>query len=201
MLYIETFFLAFIASFTGSIQLGFVNVEVIQTSVQQGFRAGRWVAIGGCVPEVLYCVLALFCIQYFNINQRYFDWFVVLVFAVMAYHFYTSSALIPMNHQARKHQHFLRGFWLCLINPQQLFFWVACSSIILGLTDSSTFSTKIVFVSGGVCGTFCLLYLYSYLSIKYKNSLFQIYSRYPINKFLGIAFFFISIYKLLILLQ
>ena len=48
------FIIATVASFIGSLQAGLVNTAVLAHTVQRGPEAGRRLAIGGSIPEVLY---------------------------------------------------------------------------------------------------------------------------------------------------
>ncbi len=46
-------------SFVGSIQVGPVNLTVIQTVLQRRLKDGILVALGGCVPELFYAAAAV----------------------------------------------------------------------------------------------------------------------------------------------
>ena len=46
-------------SFVGSLQLGPVNITVIHTVLKRRLKAGLLVALGGCVPELIYAAAAV----------------------------------------------------------------------------------------------------------------------------------------------
>ena len=52
------FVIATVASFIGSLQAGLVYTAVLAHTIQRGRDAGRRMAIGGALPELLYAALA-----------------------------------------------------------------------------------------------------------------------------------------------
>ena len=53
-----------IVSFFGSLQLGPVNLFVINSTLFRNRKTAYYVAIGGCIPEFIYCALAVFANSY-----------------------------------------------------------------------------------------------------------------------------------------
>ena len=54
------FFAATLTSFIGSLQLGPVNLFVIDTALNKNKANAYWVALGGVMPEFMYCALAVY---------------------------------------------------------------------------------------------------------------------------------------------
>ena len=61
-------------SFVGSIQIGLVNLAVMQTTLYRSCSAGMLVAIGGCLPEFIYSFIALKCVVFLQENQFFIAW-------------------------------------------------------------------------------------------------------------------------------
>ena len=73
-------------SFAGSIQLGAVNLAVVQTTLNRNFSAGILVAVGGSIPEFIYSFLALKGLFFVQKNQFILDilnFTIIPVFLVM----------------------------------------------------------------------------------------------------------------------
>ena len=86
------FLLAFIISFWGSLQLGPVNVCVIQTALAHGKRQALMVATGGALPEIFYSTHAVWGATFINQYPqllKIFGWVVVvLLFILGIYYFF-----------------------------------------------------------------------------------------------------------------
>jgi threonine/homoserine/homoserine lactone efflux protein len=76
------FLFAAVISFWGSLQLGPVNVCVIETALSYGKRQALIVAFGGILPELIYSTLAVFganwLVQYPQFTLI-FGWIIVLL--------------------------------------------------------------------------------------------------------------------------
>ncbi|MBT8326680.1 MAG: LysE family transporter, partial [Bacteroidia bacterium] len=60
-------FVAGVLSFWGSLQLGLVNVAVIETAISKGRKPAIWLAIGGVLPEIPYTLIAIYGTTYIDI--------------------------------------------------------------------------------------------------------------------------------------
>ena len=60
------FCLTFGISFLGSVHPGPVNLSVVQATLRRGYRTGLWLAAGGCVPEIIYGLLAVQGVKLFE---------------------------------------------------------------------------------------------------------------------------------------
>ena len=58
------FLIAAVASFVGSLQAGLVNTAVLAHTIQRGPEAGRRMAVGGSLPELLYAGVACLRIRF-----------------------------------------------------------------------------------------------------------------------------------------
>ena len=72
-----------IASFIGSLQLGPVNLFVIDTTLNNNRQAAFWVACGGIIPEFIYCAFAVYSSSYFIGNPAILLAFKILLIAVL----------------------------------------------------------------------------------------------------------------------
>ena len=89
---ILAFIMAAAISFWGSLQLGPVNVCVIQTALSQGKRQALIVATGGALPEIFYASLAVWganIIEQYPIILNLFGWLVItLLLGLGIYYFF-----------------------------------------------------------------------------------------------------------------
>lgn len=122
------FLIATVASFIGSLQAGLVNTAVLAHTVQRGPEAGRRLAIGGSIPEVLYASVAyLFSntlLDELGIEQEQIGTAVGIVLIGMGIYF--TLLFKPKFDPERmevKATGVRRGLVLGLANPQLMLFW------------------------------------------------------------------------------
>ncbi|MBK6830150.1 MAG: LysE family transporter [Flavobacteriales bacterium] len=122
------FFIAAIASFVGSLQAGLVNTAVLAHTIQRGPEAGRRMAIGGAIPELLYAALAFqfasWVLHRLGLGTAGIGLLVGSVLIVIGLYFlvvfkpkFDAEAVKIKASGVRK------GLLLGLANPQLLLFW------------------------------------------------------------------------------
>jgi threonine/homoserine/homoserine lactone efflux protein len=203
-------FCAAVVSFVGSLQLGPVNVMVINTVLHHTKRAAWLVALGGCIPEFIYSALAVYFGQHFTSNSVFnktLSFFSIILFAAMGVYFVfkkTKSISLENNslQKANTEQNFYKGLALASFNPQLLPFWffIFLSFNDITLLNVSSSIQKIAFVLGAGVGAFALLSLFIFLAHKYKTKIISMINLTQINIAIGAFFLIIALRQLISLL-
>jgi threonine/homoserine/homoserine lactone efflux protein len=174
-----SFLFAFTVSFLGSVQLGFVNVQVILTAINHGFYKGSIVALGGSIPELFYCFLA-FAIQEKIENSPFISTTIPIVSIPLLagwgfYLYFKPPAKIhkPEN-RFRKYGLFSSGMFLGFLNPILLAFWIfyiqAAKTWNLNLHLKLN---KLAFILGASFGAFCILLIFAFLGHFFRNHIIK----------------------------
>lgn len=158
------FVIATVASFIGSLQAGLVNTAVLAHTIQRGRDAGRRMAIGGALPELLYAALAFqfatWAVQLMGLDRSGIAVLVggllVLIGLYFAFLFrpkFDVEALPIKASGVRK------GLVLGLLNPQLILFWcgVRLSITSFGITGRGVLEL-VGFSLGAFTGAILLLF-------------------------------------------
>ncbi len=197
------FLLSAIISFLGSVQLGSVNLAVIQTTLNRNLSAGILVAVGGCLPEILYSALALEGLLFIRQNQSLLNTLnllmipVFLIMAIVCFFQKTPDAKIPTHITTNRKADFLKGLSLGMINPQVLPFWFFMSVYINKYIAVSTLAAKSAFVMGAAAGAFGILYLFALVSSRQRHHIRRLLRGYPINRVIGVIFFCLALFQII----
>lgn len=189
-------------SFIGSIQIGVVNLAVVQATLYQNFRVGILVAIGGSIPELIYAFIALKCVVYMQENQYLVSWLNLLTIPFFA--------LIGLSYLFRKEPNkiensvfdnykktnFFKGFLLGMLNPQLLPFWFFVLVFLSKSFSISGLAAKYAFVLGAGLGAFSILILFAYLANRYNKRIKEILSRFSMNRIIGWLFLFFALIQI-----
>lgn len=193
------FFLTALISFFGSIQPGAVNLAVIQTTLYRNLPAGLLVAVGGCLPEIVYATLALEGLLFVQNNEVFFriiDILVVPVFiGIGISYFYQKKTGIVQKKLGRNtlKASFLKGLSLGIINPQLLPFWFFSSLYLNKYFALNHFAAKSAFALGAMTGAFGILYLFAILVNRKQQQVQQLFEGYSINRLIGFFFIFLAV--------
>jgi len=204
--FILIFFGSTLVSFLGSVQLGPVNIFVINTALFTGKREALLIAIGGILPEFIYCSLAVFATSY--ILQ--FDWIIpvfeitfIAVFVVIAILFFIKKPInVSLNkNEISKQSNFLlvsKGFMLAILNPQLLPFWVFVQVYFnqISFLNVKTMLDKTSYVLGAGIGAFVLLNFFIYFSHKHREKVLSYVNNSYYFKVLSVLFFTVAVYQL-----
>lgn len=190
------FLLTVVLSFWGSLQLGLVNVTVIETTLAGGFRRAQPVAIGGAIPELIYAALAIFFVeqiqQYRSIIEA-FSWAMIAVFALLGLYFLMKKQSKPELQPASTG--FWKGFALGMINPQLILYWTFVFFYLQQELDLNTFTAKLLLVAGAMIGAWLALVFFAFLTEKYRHKLLGSWSLY-MYRTIGIFFIGMSMWEL-----
>jgi threonine/homoserine/homoserine lactone efflux protein len=190
-----------LVSFIGSLQLGPVNLLVINSVLFDSKKTAYYIAIGGCIPEFIYCSLAVFSNNYL-LN---YDWlitslkivFIAILLTLGFVYYFKKKTDIAIKNKAdviqKPIQLIVKGFSLAAINPQLLPFWIFVQVYFNSIEFLQIKSNlhKFVFILGAGVGAFILLTFFVYIVLKYR----QLILKYIGNKyyFKVLSFMFIAI--------
>ncbi|MDX2171998.1 MAG: LysE family transporter [Bacteroidota bacterium] len=200
------------ASIIGSLQLGPVNLFVIDTSLNRNKRSALWVSLGGCLPEFIYCAFAVYSSNLFLNNKLFFFVFKILltlVLVILACSYFlkepkniNNSTDIYKNNINDNTKFFIKGFGLALFNPQLVVYWL----FVLVYFNSVNFLTiktnlhKIAYILGAGTGALVLLITITFTVNKYKAKLINYINNKYYYKLLGTLFVLIAIHQIISLL-
>lgn len=194
------FLITAIISFAGSIQLGAVNLSVIQTTLNRGFRAGILVSIGGSLPEMFYAILALEGNQFLQKHQNFIQILEILIipifFGIGLFNIFQKTKPIEELPKQNHSADFLKGLTLSMLNPQLLPFWLLILVSLNSYFMLNDLLTKSAFVVGTAAGAFVILYFFARLSLRYKSQILKILQHYPLNKIIGYIFIVLALWQL-----
>jgi len=195
-----------LTSFLGSLQLGIVNVSVMDTTLRKGKKAAFYLALGGSFPEILYCSLACSVGSFFAPNALLLDVFrflVGIVLLFLAFQLWNAKKVSLFSIKSdyafsKSWQNFLKGFGLASLNPQLLPFW-----LLVHLSFSSydflafrDYADYIYFILGAGLGAFILLSSLIWLVHTYRKSIQELISPARYQRILAIIFVIIALQQL-----
>lgn len=187
------FFITSLISFAGSVQLGPVNLAIMQEVLNGRRRAGLLIGAGVCLPEFIYSSFALFASAWLLKRHTVLvtlEWSIVPVMI----------ALGILNMMRKKKQEeistrgkamdFFKGFILSSLNPQLLPFWLAILVMLNGYPFFSIVSIpeKTAFVIGTGAGEFGLISLVVWLTARHREFLLDKMKSWNLNKVFGWLF-------------
>lgn len=199
-------------SFLGSLQLGPVNLYVLNSVLYSGKKAAFWVAFGGVLPEFIYCALAVFAhefIQQSILFQLVFKIIFIVILFVIGFVFLLQKAKakannLPFGHTDEKPvKYILKGFSLAAFNPQLLPFWLFVQIYFnsVDVLQIKSGLNKFSFILGSGLGAFVILTLLIFVVNKYKTIVLAYANNAYYFKALAILFFFIAIHQVITLLN
>lgn len=187
------FLLAAVVSFVGSLQPGPVNMAVMNVSYHAGFRPALWMAVGGAIPEVLYCAAAFGGSLFLFREKEFACWLSVIsvpVFLLAGIRIWRRSGNVKQEkHAGIKHYPLFSGFLLGLLNPMLFAFWLLAINFFTqaGWAELDMFSNRLAFTLGTATGAFLLLLMLAWLVERRRNSI-TFFSRGRVDKIIGATF-------------
>lgn len=158
------FIIAMVASFIGSLQAGVVNTAVLAHTVQRGQAAGKRMAIGGSLPELLYAGVAyLFAnavLEKLGIGRTGIGQAIGVVLISMGIYFlFVFKPKFTPGIEDVKASGIRKGIVLGLANPQLLLFWcgVVLALHAYGLKSAGVIG-MLAFAAGAFTGALILLF-------------------------------------------
>lgn len=203
------FLAASLASFVGSLQLGPVNLFVIDTVLTRGKKNAFLVCVGGSLPEFIYCGLAVYSGNYFLMHPRILFIFKIILISVLIivsiiYLFKKHKVIIvPSNLKSTNKSNttsFLKGFTLAILNPQLLPFWMFVMVYFnsISVLMLKTKFDNLAYIFGAGLGAFLLLITITLTLTKFK--IINYLNNKYYNKAMAILFFIIAMQQFFTLL-
>lgn len=190
-------------SFVGSLQLGPVNLTVIQSVLQRNISTGLWTALGGCLPEMIYAAAAVWAGMWLEQHQEVWtllEWSSVpLLLSIGIVIFSTPNRSIKLENTQLQPFSFVKGLTIGLLNPQLFPYWLVVLvqfGMYRGLSVQ-TLSEQIAFVAGTAVGALGLLVGVAYLTSHFREKLLDKLGKFNINRVLGALFFVLAVAQLL----
>lgn len=193
------FIITLTASFAGSIQPGPVNLAVIHTSLNKGFRPSLKVAAGGVIPELIYSFIALVFSSYILSFPQLKNilGIISVVFLTLAGIYFlikknntTANSISPGNGKL-----FVFGFISGIFNPLLLIYWIAFLNLVsfTAWIRIESAPEKIAFITGTAFGAFILLYLTSLIAFKKRLALLEKLTG-RLNHITGLIFIILAVW-------
>lgn len=183
-------------SFWGSLQLGLVNVKVIQTALMHGMRKAQVVAIGGSLPEIIYAGLALLAAEEIHQHEnliRLFGYLLIPVFLGLGIYYLTLKPK-PINIDDRP-AGFVTGFLLGMVNPQLILYWTFMFLYIRQWIPIEGTGQKLLMAFGAAAGAFLALYAFAAISV-HKREFILTKSGNKIEKLIGLLFIVLALWEI-----
>jgi threonine/homoserine/homoserine lactone efflux protein len=191
-------------SAAGSLQLGPVNVAVIRASITRSLSVAMWVALGGCLPEILYGLVALHGVMFFEEHPRIFQflqWAIVPVLwlagAIVLLRPPPPAQMVEWRKPSRRLA-VVEGLVLALFNPQLLAFW----ALVLLQFQNTNFlkinqlSHQIAFLLGTSCGAMGILGVWAWLARRYREPILQRLRGNRLHQLIGLLFILLGVVQL-----
>lgn len=204
------FIVASAVSFVGSLQLGPVNLYVINTVLHQSKKSAVWVAIGGCLPEFIYCALAVYASSFLNENKLLQQLFSIIFIVVLL-----CVGIILMLKKKKNNsletvvftapqsaiKSMVKGFSLAALNPQLFPFWIFVQVYFNSITalQLTSKTANIAYIVGAGIGDLVLLLCLIAIVQQYKAKFIHYINHKYYYKALGILFWGIAVQQLLLL--
>lgn len=176
-------------SFAGSLQLGTVNLSVIQTVLYKNIRSACWVALGGSLPEMFYGAVALWFSGYISTQTLFYLEILVIPVLVVLGVYNIRKKNKEVKIREKRDNGFWQGLGLGILNPQLLPFWFAILVYLksLQLFNFNHLAVQLAFVAGTAAGALALLLSLAFLiycNKTWADSLIRI----NFNRIVGIIF-------------
>lgn len=157
------FLIAAGASFVGSLQAGLVNTAVLAHTIQRGAEAGRRMAMGGALPELLYAGVAFqfaaLVLDWLGLSQAGIGMLVgVILILIGLYFILLFKPMFAVDEVRLKASGVRKGLVLGLLNPQLLLFWCGVKLMITAFgVGGDGWIDLIAFSVGAFVGALILL--------------------------------------------
>ncbi len=112
---------------------GPVFFALIKTSIEKGVYAGMSLSAGVVLSDILYIILTLYGSSYIALETKYRLYIgIVGSIFLMAIGIYYLFKKVEINYERTTSKHhtgyFLKGFFMCVLNPAILLYWVSVTS-------------------------------------------------------------------------
>ena len=112
---------------------GPVFFALIKTSIEKGVYAGMSLSAGVVLSDIFYIILTLYGSSYIALETKYRFYIGIMGSAfLMALGIYYFFKKVTINYEKTSSKHhtgyFLKGFFMCILNPAILLYWISVSS-------------------------------------------------------------------------
>jgi threonine/homoserine/homoserine lactone efflux protein len=153
---------------------GPVFFSMLKTSIEKGFKAGFSLAIGVVLSDIIFIMLTIFSSQYVDYKAEY-NLYVGLIgglflFGVGLYYLLIKVKVsydIADSLKIRKRGYILKGFFMCLLSPTTLMFWVMVGGIV-SVQLHYTMQEKIIFFTVAMATQLAVDSLKTYYAAKLR---------------------------------
>jgi len=153
---------------------GPVFFSMLKTSIEKGFKAGFSLAIGVVLSDIIFIMLTIFSSQYVDYKGEY-NLYVGLIgglflFGVGLYYLLIKVKVsydIADSLKIRKRGYILKGFFMCLLSPTTLMFWVMVGGIV-SVQLHYTMQEKIIFFTVAMATQLAVDSLKTYYAAKLR---------------------------------
>ena len=201
MLYL---FLGIVTAVIGALPLGASNIAVINTTLKHNLKVALKIAVTAGIAEVILSVYALnynmMVKEFFSTNQWLQILIALLLLGIGGFLFFKKkSSSAGKKAKVTFKSHYFNGFFLGLLNPPVLVYWLLVYGIINSniamLAMRSSLSVLLLFFLGVYLGKVITLYFYGkfslYLQMKFSNI------NAVINKLNGSMLFTVGVFQFL----
>lgn len=190
------FFIATFVSFVGSLQLGPVNLSVVNAAHRQGFKPALHVAVGGIIPEIIYSCCAIWFSVWFVTHSEFFSlirFISIPFFLTSGIIIFFGPASVPGHNSYHKSKFFLSGFISGMLNPMLFAFWFMVINYLASenIVSVHYFPNSIAFVIGTATGAFLLLLFFAFIAYRKKGAIDKLLAG-KLNKVVGIVFIILA---------
>jgi len=137
-----------------TVLIGPVFFSLIQTSIEEGFRAGFWLAIGIVLSDSFYISICYLGMAPFMENPLFKKWLgivggiLMIIFSIIMFFKKVKETHVAVHVKRKSFMRFiLRGFLLNGINPSVLIFWIGMVGAITANHEYSQEHIVILFVA------------------------------------------------------
>ncbi|OEK05771.1 LysE family translocator [Roseivirga misakiensis] len=187
---IEALTVATVISFVASLQLGPVNMGTIHTALHKNKKAAIIFGLGGSLPELLYCGLAIgssnFISQYEGLDD-YLKYLTVGILLIFGVYLFRQKASTKQNSKLDKQgKELWLGATFGLLNPQLYPYWLFIITFLRSnsILENNTIPAQVAFVVGTALGAFLLQWLVAELTTRNRDFIFKKLTK-NYNKVLG----------------
>ena len=187
-----------LAAIVGALPLGATNIAVINTTLKQNAKQAFKITLAAGIAEVILSYYALHCNMivrhFFDSNQWVQIVIAFLLLAIGGFLFFKSNKTSSKNSKLKTSK-YITGFFLGLLNPPVLVYWLVIYGVIngyaLSLSIESPLLILFLFFLGVYLGKILTLYLYGKFSLVIKQKFENINT--VINKVTGSLLFVIGL--------
>lgn len=192
------FALGFIASITGAMPFGLVNLSVVDSTLNRGERAAFWVSAGATIIEIGFVLLAIFLgsrLAAYMENSPWIEFFILLVLLTAGISFFLRKNKGSENKKIVMPD-FVKGMFLNILSVQVLLYWfVAIAYLQSNAQIVFTLECIVAFTLAVALGKMLTLLFYRLLATKIRSKSSAIARK--INHIIGIIMIGLAVFHLL----